>query len=79
MEKELKHFKLLKEFPNEKEAELLLGKGVHCYDIRFYETDIPPIGKFYSRVTKSHITSDDYAFAKTVWQTFVIIQTQLIL
>ena len=50
-------------------------KGVYPYDymdstIRFNETEMPSIENFYSQLTDSDISRDDYRHAKDVWNTF---------
>ena len=54
---------------------LLLQKGVYPYEYmdsfdRFQETELPPIGKFYSSLSDESITKKDYQHAQEVWKTF---------
>ena len=55
--------------------ELVIRKGVYPYKYmnsweRFDETDLPPIEKFYSSLSGSNISSDDYEHAINVWNSF---------
>ena len=57
------------------ELELLLRKGVYPYDYmdstdKFNETKLPPINEFYSKLTNSNISDEDYQHAKNVWKKF---------
>ena len=54
---------------------LVKRKGVYPYDymdssIRFNETELPPREEFYSQLTDTNISEDDYRHAKDVWNTF---------
>ena len=54
---------------------LLLQKGVYPYEYmdsfdRFQETELPPIGKFYSSLSDEIISKKDYQHAQEVWKTF---------
>ena len=54
---------------------LLLQKGVYPYEYmdsfdRFQETELPPIGKFYSSLSDESISKEDYQHAQEVWKTF---------
>ena len=54
---------------------LLLQKGVYPYEYmdsfdRFQETELPPIGKFYSSLSDESISKKDYQHAQEVWKTF---------
>ena len=54
---------------------LLLQKGVYPYEYmdsfdRFRETELPPIGKFYSSLSDESISKKDYQHAQEVWKTF---------
>ena len=68
-------FSLLRErWPDERERNLLLRKGVYPYD---YMTDLsvlarnlPSRDKFFSEIGERHISEEDYEHAKKVWQTF---------
>ena len=58
-------------------APLLLRKGVYCYEYmdgpeKFELNSLPPIGAFYSSLTKETISQEDYKYAQEVWQTFSI-------
>ena len=60
----------------EEDFDLLTRKNVYCYD---YMTDLskcdepclPPIDKFYSRLTGESISNDDYHHAKNVFERFL--------
>ena len=57
------------------EFELLIRKGVYPYEYmdsweRLDETDLPPIEKFYSSLSGSNISPEDYEHALNVWKTF---------
>ena len=56
-------------------APLILRKGVYPYEYidsldRFSETQLPPIDKFYSRLTDEKISQKDYEHAQKVWEAF---------
>ena len=56
---------------------LLLRKGVYAYEYmdsidKFKEKELPAIGKFYSSLSNSNISKDDYNHAKKVWDLFKI-------
>jgi hypothetical protein len=62
---------------NESQKKLILSKGVYPYEYmdsyeRFNETELPPIEKFYSTLSESHISQEDYEHAKKVWEDFNI-------
>ena len=68
-------FKLTKKDYSQDEFNLLFRKGVYPYEYmdsweRFDETALPPIEKFYSSLTDSHISKEDYEHATKVWNTF---------
>ena len=57
---------------------LLRRKGVFPYDWfdsfeNFKETKLPPKDDFYSRLSGSHITDEDYQHAQDVWKEFEIL------
>ena len=57
--------------------DLLLKKGVFPYDYMtdwgvFEDTKLPPIEDFYSKLSNSDISEDDYKHAQKVWDTFNI-------
>ena len=57
------------------EFELLIRKGVYPYEYmdsweRFDETELPPIENFYSSLSASSISPEDYKHAQKVWKTF---------
>ena len=57
------------------EFELLIRKGVYPYEYmdsweRFDETKLPPIENFYSSLSASSISPEDYNHAIKVWKTF---------
>ena len=59
----------------EEQRKLLLQKGVYPYEYmnsweRFNEKELPPIEKFFSSLTNSHITPEEYKHATKVWNTF---------
>ncbi|KAJ8913870.1 hypothetical protein NQ315_005667 [Exocentrus adspersus] len=76
----------LTEFPNLKEQfpdldkyqfNLLTRKGIFCYDYidnmeKFNATVLPPIDRFYNKLTDSSISDEDYQHAKNVWAAFNI-------
>ena len=54
-----------------------ITKGVYPYEYidskeRFNETELPPIESFYSSLSESNITEEDYEHAQKVWKTFNI-------
>jgi|GEM_PF-1267341 len=64
-------------FQNDKHYQLAITKGVYPYEYmdseeRFHETQLPPIEAFYSQLSESDISAEDYAHAKKVWQAFDI-------
>jgi ssDNA-binding Zn-finger/Zn-ribbon topoisomerase 1 len=61
----------------DEQKDLLLCKGVYPYEYmddveRFNETELPPIESFYSQLSESNISKEDYEHAKKVWDTFQI-------
>ena len=53
----------------------LQGRGVHRYEYidswdKVKETKLPGIEKFYSTLTNSNISEEDYDFAKKFWEEF---------
>ena len=62
-------------FPDPNERKLLLRKGVYPYkwvdsmDKMDY-TSLPPKESFYSKLSLSHISDDDYVLVQNVWKTF---------
>ncbi|KAJ8911371.1 hypothetical protein NQ315_011664 [Exocentrus adspersus] len=76
----------LTEFPNLKvqfpdldkyKFNLLTRKGIFCYDYidnmeKFDATVLPPIDRFYNKLTDSSISDEDYQHAKNVWAAFNI-------
>ena len=61
--------------PNQQLRELLLRKGIYPYEHmdswgRFAETQLPPKASFYSKLTGTHISDEDYAHAQKVWEAF---------
>lgn len=61
-------------FPSDK-VDLLLAKGVYPYEYmdsfsRLDETSLPPKEAFYSSLTDSHISTEQYARAQEVWKQF---------
>ena len=60
--------------------DFLLKKGVFPYDYMtdwgvFEETKLPPIEAFYSKLSNSDISEDDYKHAQKVWDTFNKLRT----
>ena len=56
-------------------SDLLYKKGIYPYEYmdsfeKFSETSLPKKEDFYSKLNDEHITEDEYAHAKTVWETF---------
>ena len=54
---------------------LLRKKGVYPYEYMdgydvFRETELPPKGDFFSRLTNAHITDQEYEHAKNIWSGF---------
>ena len=65
----------LKKYYSGEQFDLLLRKGVYPYDHvdsieKLFETVLPPIDKFYSKLNEEHISEDDYKHAQAVWETF---------
>lgn len=65
-------FKLTKSQFGDK-TDLLLRKGVYPYEyidsfVKFNETQLPPIEKFYSSLTDESIKQKDYEHAQNVWK-----------
>ena len=55
--------------------DLISRKGVYPYEYmdgpdRFLETSLPSIDKFYSSLSDSGISDEDYAHARNVWDTY---------
>ena len=78
-------FGLIKKFPctfklcrnNAQKFMLLLTKGAYAYEYmdsmdQFNEKELPTIDKFYSSLSNSNISKDDYNHAKKVWNLFKI-------
>ena len=56
-------------------SDLLYKKGIYPYEYmdsfeKFSETSLPKKEDFYSKLNDEHITENEYAHAKTVWETF---------
>ena len=67
----------LKNNYNEEQNDLMLSKGVYPYEYmdsteRFNETKLPSIDKFYSQLSESGITKEEYEHALNVWNKFNI-------
>lgn len=68
-----KHFHQLgKVFPEPEIFHLMMRKGVYCYEYideasKFDETALPSINNFFSRLSESGITEEDYNHAQRVW------------
>ena len=69
-------FEIVKQFEEDDERRaLVLRKGVYPYEYmdsfeRLNETSLPPKEAFYSTLTDSHISDDDYEHAKNVWKAY---------
>ena len=62
---------------SELQYDLLTRKGIYPYEYmsswdRFEETQLPPIEAFYSKLSMSFISSDDYQHAQRIWKEFRI-------
>ena len=60
---------------DDEKRSLILRKGVYPYEHmdsfeKFNETSLPPKEAFYSKLTDSHISDDDYEHAKKVWKAY---------
>lgn len=68
-----KHFHQLgKVFPEPEIFHLMMRKDVYCYEYideasKFDETALPSINNFFSRLSESGITEEDYNHAQRVW------------
>ena len=61
----------------EEQYELLMRKGIYPYEYmsswdKFEETQLPPIEAFYSNLSMSNISDDDYQHVQKVWSAFSI-------
>ena len=69
-------FEITRQFEEDDERrELILRKGVYPYEYmdsfeKFNETSLPPKEAFYSKLTDTHISDDDYEHAKKVWKAY---------
>jgi hypothetical protein len=59
-------------FSDREIRDILLRKGVYCYEYmtdvtKFSENSLPPRDAFYSTLTRTTISEDDYAHAQNVW------------
>ena len=68
-------FKTLNRYVDSERVHLLLRKGVYPYEYmdsaeKFEEPCLPPIEAFYSSLTESCVTPEDYAHAQRVFQAF---------
>jgi hypothetical protein len=64
-------------FFDDKQFLYAITKGVYPYEYmnskeRFNETELPPIEAFYSQLSESNISKEDYEHAKDVWNVFNI-------
>ncbi|DAC81320.1 PolB [Mayetiola barley midge adintovirus] len=62
---------------SEQQKRMLERKGVFCYDYidsweKLNEEALPPKESFYSNLTESHISDEDYQFACNMWNEFNI-------
>ncbi|KAL7291745.1 hypothetical protein TKK_0014531 [Trichogramma kaykai] len=60
---------------NSKDIDLLTSKGIFPYEYitdlsKLSETSLPPIESFYSSLSDSSVSEEDYAHAQKVWNTF---------
>jgi len=70
-------FEILPSFFQGRQLELLMKKGVFPYEYmdsweRLQDSTLPPKEKFYSSLTESGITDEEYARACEVWNSFSI-------
>ena len=68
-------FRLLKKVFGVSKARLLTRKGVYPYDYisswrKFREPALPPKPKFYNKLTRTHISGEDYKYARLVFKKF---------
>ena len=68
-------FTILKKYVETDKVPLLLRKGVYPYDYmdsakKFQDPRLPPKEGFYSKLTKEHISEEDYQHAQNVFTTF---------
>ena len=69
-------FEIMKQFePDDENRALVLRKGVYPYEYmnafeRFNKTSLPQKEAFYSTLTDSDISDEDYEHAKKVWKAF---------
>ena len=79
-EKWEKNFTFSKRNPyvnNKEDLDLLTDKGVYPYDYfdsfdKFRERQLPPKDKFYSRLTQTDISDEEYERAQKIWEHFGI-------
>lgn len=72
----INYFKKLK-YEEEDQIKLLSKKGFYPYEYvdsfeRYKETSLPPIEKFYSKISNSNISNNDYNHAINIWNEFKI-------
>ena len=66
----------MKQFePDPEKRALVLRKGVYPYEYMdsfqgFNETSLPPKKAFYSTLTQTGISDEDYEHAKKVWEAY---------
>ncbi len=65
-------FKIMRDNFDEKTVNLLLKKGVYPYEYmdsfdKFNETKLPEINNFYSKLTGSTVSEEEYKHAQNVW------------
>ena len=70
-------FYILEEVFGVEKSKLLMRKGVYPYDYisswkTFDEPTLPPTKKFFNTLTRSHISEEDYEYAKHVYNEFQI-------
>ena len=66
---------IVKHVSDKDQPELLLRKGVYCYDYvtssdKFEEKSLPDKIHFYNKLTESDVSDVDYEHAQLVWKTF---------
>ena len=66
---------LRRSFPNMEQRSLLTRKGVYPYDYmdsmdKFDQFSLPTQEQFYNKLNEEHISDENYAHAKEVWETF---------
>jgi hypothetical protein len=65
------------QFKDNENFEILLRKGIYPYEFmdsfeKFNETSLPSKDNFYSTLTNSQVSENEYAYAQNVWSNFKI-------